>query len=288
MALYDLEAKKQVWVSELQIPENVTPTWSPNGDMLAYVSKDLAASKSYLVLLDVASRTERLVEVKEFAYKWSFDHGAKIKWAPVPRFISIHEHAAPPSYTTVVDLDSEKTLVRYRNDDFPLWSPDCRKAAYVQIEGRYDVGPEGPEFVCKLLILDTDSGESSLMVEGDRGYIIRAVEWTEDGAVVYRYVQLDGPDRRMLDTQGREYEFPEIPPAKPGSAVPTPPGFPEGLGSLTAAELNPDTGEWLVAVAAKTGPTRVFRYKEGESPVQVVQGERPSWRPSGVSSNQKR
>jgi hypothetical protein len=112
VALYDLEAKKQVWVSELQIPDNVTPTWSPNGDALAYVSKDLAASKSYLVLLDVASRTERLVELTESAYKWSFDHGAEIKWAPVPRFISIHEHAAPPAHTTILDLDSGETLVR--------------------------------------------------------------------------------------------------------------------------------------------------------------------------------
>ena len=266
-----------LWVSKYECPQYFSPVLSPDGSTVAYVCRDAMGSNWYLALLEVNSKNETFIEIG--STPWYFDVGAAIRWAPSQQFVSIEDYSYPTCPFIIVDVLVEKVLFTCLSSTPLLWSPDCSKTAYVEIEGEYMVfDPDVPApFTSKLIVYDVHTGEKTILVEGERGCSIFPERWTGQGDIVYRYINHVNSEELMLDTQGGTYDYPEDPSTGIGSTPTTPPGFPEDLGKIRSSEQHSITGEWLVTVLTGDGTTWIYHYIEGEIPARMVQGRDHVW-----------
>jgi len=265
VVLYDTESQAKVWTAELTTTGGGAPAWSPDGEILSYVSWDPGAGKWRLALLEIDSGSETFLDIEGSEY-YSFEIGATIEWSPSNRFLSIEWGGSELNRTVIMDLTTGRATLSYVGGPEHLWSADARKVAYVRLEGKYT------ETLCELVVLDISAGEEAL-VRGEAGYYIFPEAWTEQGAVIYRYVEIFGSERQKLDTDGGAYEYSEA-----QDDVPQPPGFPKDLGRLFYPSQNPNTGEWAVGVIQENDVSCIYRYMEGQSPSKIADGSHPVWR----------
>lgn len=280
LSVNELGTEEPVWQSSLKMPLNGAPAWSPDGNRLGYVCVDELADVSYPALLSTDLSPETLIEIPGKPNS-AFENGATIEWAPSAEFVGIEDWGYPPCPVIIIDLSVGEILLEYTGDGLPLWSCDSKQAAYVVIKGRFIVGPEGPLFHCELLVFDTVSTESRVLVTGETAYLINPEQWSEQGAIVYRYVDSDGSDKQKLDTMGTVYEYPRDE-LRQATAAESPLGFPADLGRVRSTDRDETTGEWLVA-ASKDDQTWIYHYVEGTNPVRLLKGTHPAWFPGKIT-----
>lgn len=114
------------------ITEDNEPTWSPNGNKIAYGSQEDGDWEIYTI--DVASLEKANITnngVNDGYPTWSPDGG---------RIVYISSEGDLEIYTIDV-VSFEKTNLTHNgvDDVYPTWSPDGGKIAYVSNEGRYQL-----------------------------------------------------------------------------------------------------------------------------------------------------
>jgi TolB protein len=115
-------------ITSSRFADNLSPTWSPDGSRIAFISNRARTPQLYVMASDGTGQ-EVLAR---------FDYGATGQtqapdWSPDGRLIAFHRDVAGVPQVFVVDVDdrSVRQLTGAGRNEDPTWAPDSRHLAFV-------------------------------------------------------------------------------------------------------------------------------------------------------------
>ncbi len=182
------------------------PAWSPDGRTIVFVSGRDGNGEVYAMDADGTSPRNLTQDPAQDVHPaWSPD-GRRIafvsKRSPLSR---CHPGPGPcwddlnrqsEIYVMNADGSRKRNLTRRAHDDYPTWSPDGRRIAFLRVTGSYR------HHRYHLYVVNADgSGLRNLMQIAPLAYFSSHVVWSPDGRTIYvgRYlISTDGSGARKL------------------------------------------------------------------------------------------
>lgn len=236
-SIYDLGTRRVIWRAERPAPAQVGPTWSPDGSLLAYGAFDSVSGVAYIGCLNTDSMECRYLPVSPEL----FLIGISWCWSASGSYLLARAPGVPALDATLINIRSMGVVKSFPMNGEPLWSPDEKSLSYDVVSG----SEGGVARQRNLVVLDLQTGDSTVLLNGEPGIRLTAVAWTEDGAVVY--VSESDSERHVRDTKGREYDSAAYL-TIPTDAERPPELFYKDMVTVTASDKNV-AGEWLVSGA---------------------------------------
>ena len=150
------------------------PTWSPDGQRMAFASNRTGNFDLYLINIDGSGEPENLTRssANEFYPAWS----------PRGDQLAFRSDRDGNYQIYVIDADggnSRRLLYTAADDDQPVWSPDGRRIAFVSNRALGSDGQRSrqPSPSYALYVFDLDTRETKLIINKETGIGIRYPSW---------------------------------------------------------------------------------------------------------------
>jgi hypothetical protein len=252
---------------------NCGPSWSPSGDVLAFLTLVDAGPRLVLLAQD-GDRAELSVELPLPGFYDVSDLSYDIHWSPNGQYVAVEETSA-----TAAPLPAPKIRQSW------LCVYDARTGQLVLNQGTvgwtWSEGEDGiyagswassPNGECSGVVwysLRLDSVSESIIAARSGVFVLPVGLSTAEELVCLRVPEAGGQEV-YVDSKGNEVNWlPQV------VAAPSPPGE-----TVKTISMRIDSGEWLVSVERGTG-TRILysgRGSNGEY-LELVGGAYPTWRP---------
>lgn len=291
-------ADKQVWLMD---PDGhnqqhlttggkaMSPVWSPNGQMLAYVYQEEGGEVRKAHLYNPLNKTDRLIEA---------DGGprlALVNWSPHNRYLVLDFGSGFGRRLNIVEVSAGQIVDELGAFNY-AWSPNGDRLVFglrTSLEPPISVEPGDST---SLAVMQVGQGKQPRVIfKGTNQVLYFPLAWLPDGRILYNRLDWDestqtGDQSLWTVTLNDERSEPKpaknIPPAYNRDAV---------LSRLPAEMQKPSTGsfswssdgEWVVFHAGEgtDNSIYIFNWEEGGQPSHLANGAYPSWQPQVPSQS---
>lgn len=173
-AVYDLASRRVIWHSDHSGPQSISPAWSSNGDLLAFVFTDPSDGDACLGYVELNGMTIKEVDLNEPA-EFLINPGGDLSWSPSGSFVMLGTSGYPASTFLIIDIQKGAVIRRSVAWGKVLWSPEGDRICYPALHG----GTRSPDARYDLVVVDLASGRSDIVFTGEPGYVISPFKWTD-------------------------------------------------------------------------------------------------------------
>ncbi len=267
-----------------------SPSWSPDGRMLAYIYEDPHSGIRYVHLYDILERVDRPVAGLQDPFL------SDVTWSPDGRYLAGDIGCCPQGrIMRILDMRDERIVSKYEYSLGYAWSPDGTQLALGVEQPVEPPLPVGEGTSNSIIILKVGQNAFRKVIEGNREYLYWPVAWLPDGRLVYKrlctHCAEEGASPELWEVK---IEAGKI--HKPQRAVDIPAMYdrqrvlsrlpPEMRGAQTGEfSWSPD-GRWVVFHVNRS--IYLLNWVEDGRHLYLTEGTKPAWRPHPEDGDQLR